>query len=690
MEVKGTGDIFSDTPGWYDQVDKIKSARVSVTGATNQFGLFRECSNLTSVDLSNLDTANVTDMKKMFYGCSSLTSLDLSTFDITNVKDMSDMLRKCDNLTTIHTPKKTGEVVAKLPAGIWTDSKGNTYTEFPKNATESIILNRAPLATPPEITGNLLYSGAYGNTTWTIDKEGLLEVKGIGDMYDAEPQWKQYCEEIKSARVEVTGATNLTGMFADCSNLSSVDFSKMDASNVADAGDMFWGCSNLSVIQTPVNLKMDKIALPNVDSHYYWVNENGNALYELPTGNTESISLKRMHLEEVPPVEGDISYSGAYGSTIWTINKDGLLVVKGIGNMYEPGRWPDWHNYDDEIKSAKIEVTGATSLSGMFMGCKNLTSVDLRGLDTSQVASMILMFGGCENLTTIDLGKFDTSQVMYMNKMFDGCTKLESVNLNSFDTSKVTNMSEMFAGCSSLKSVDVGSFDTSQVTDMSGMFRCKSLVSLDLSHFDTSQVTKMENIVSGCLNLRNLKTPKKTGNLDCSISNNGVWVDDNGGCYSCFPKNAIESITLTFYFAYEEYDNVKWSIDRDGALLVTGNGEMYEEGNESPLWWYNRSNITSAKVEVTGATKAKNLFNLCKNMTMLDLSNFDMSNIGQYSYMLKGCDSLTTIYTPKKTGKNTPSLPSYDGYVWTDSKGTIYEKLPANATESIVLTKTAQ
>ena len=58
--------------------------------------------------------------------------------------------------------------------------------------------------------------------------------------------------------------------------------------------------------------------------------------------------------------------------------------------------------------------------------------------------------------------------------------------------------------------------------------------------------------------------------------------------------------------------------------------------------------------------------------------------------MLNGCDSLTTIYTPKKTRKNTPSLPSYEGYVWTDNKGTIYEKLPSNATESIVLTKVAK
>jgi len=49
------------------------------------------CSSLTSLDLSNFDTSNVTNMYKMFSGCSSLTSLNTSNWDITKVSGSADV-----------------------------------------------------------------------------------------------------------------------------------------------------------------------------------------------------------------------------------------------------------------------------------------------------------------------------------------------------------------------------------------------------------------------------------------------------------------------------------------------------------------------------------------------------------------------------------------------------------------------
>ena len=54
--------------------------------------MFRACSNLESVDLTNLDTSQVTDMGWMFCGCSGLTNLDVSNFDTSQVTFMSCML----------------------------------------------------------------------------------------------------------------------------------------------------------------------------------------------------------------------------------------------------------------------------------------------------------------------------------------------------------------------------------------------------------------------------------------------------------------------------------------------------------------------------------------------------------------------------------------------------------------------
>ena len=50
--------------------------------------MFSDCSSLTSLNLSNFNTNNVTNMWYMFHNCPSLTYLNLSNFNSKNVKNM--------------------------------------------------------------------------------------------------------------------------------------------------------------------------------------------------------------------------------------------------------------------------------------------------------------------------------------------------------------------------------------------------------------------------------------------------------------------------------------------------------------------------------------------------------------------------------------------------------------------------
>ncbi len=61
-------------------------------------GMFRGCSSLSNLNLSNFNTQNVTNMSYMFYECSSLSNLDLSNFKTQNVTDMSEMFNGCSSL----------------------------------------------------------------------------------------------------------------------------------------------------------------------------------------------------------------------------------------------------------------------------------------------------------------------------------------------------------------------------------------------------------------------------------------------------------------------------------------------------------------------------------------------------------------------------------------------------------------
>ena len=79
----------------------IDLSALDTSEVTDMRFMFDECISLTSLDLSNFDTSNVTNMSAMFYGCRDLTSLDVSNFDTSEVTDMSAMFTGCSSLINL-------------------------------------------------------------------------------------------------------------------------------------------------------------------------------------------------------------------------------------------------------------------------------------------------------------------------------------------------------------------------------------------------------------------------------------------------------------------------------------------------------------------------------------------------------------------------------------------------------------
>lgn len=109
--------------------------------------IFFNCHSLTTLNLYNFNTSKTTDMFGLFFNCSSLTSLDLSSFNLTKTVTLDNAFSGCNNLKTIITPKKTGTYTGgELPTSpdssntVWVDSSNNVYTTLPTNMTESIML----------------------------------------------------------------------------------------------------------------------------------------------------------------------------------------------------------------------------------------------------------------------------------------------------------------------------------------------------------------------------------------------------------------------------------------------------------------------------------------------------------------------------------------------------------------------
>ncbi|WP_417053410.1 BspA family leucine-rich repeat surface protein [Ellagibacter isourolithinifaciens] len=305
------------------------------------------------------------------------------------------------------------------------------------------------------------------------------------------------------------------------------------------------------------------------------------------------------------------------GTARWTIDAGGCLTIapmEGTDNG-ELEIWVlcdevPWYNYRNSITSAKVAGKIATQTTAlMFNDCPKLASLDLSGLDTSDVTNMSNMFSYCWSLASLDLSPLDTSNVTNMRGMFSECSSLASLDLSPLDTSNVTDMSYMLSGCSKLTSLDLSPLDTSKVTNMSYMlYYCPSLTSLDLSPLDTSNVTSMRGIFAHCSKLASLDlSPLDTSN----VTNMSSMLR---GCsrISSFDLSPLDTSNVT-----------------DMSYMLSGC---------SKLTSLDLSSFDTSQVE-----SMSGMFDGCSRLASLDLSSFDTSRVTDMSDMFHGCSSLSSL-----------------------------------------------
>lgn len=313
------------------------------------------------------------------------------------------------------------------------------------SSTESLNTYRGILET--------IASGSYGNITWTVDGKGKLTIEGTGnirDIYDSDGNyirfdynmlmpWFNYSDQIKEAVVNVKDATDLSGLFSHCYNLTKVDLSSTDTSKVTNMSWMFKGCHSLT-----------------------------------------TLDLSRLDTSSVTDMSNMFSDCGLMTSL--NLNGFNTSHVTDMTDMFS------FCYCLDELNLNSFNTANVTTMKSMFLDC-GVPVLDLSGFDTSNVTDMSYMFCGCSPLTTLNIGSFNTSKVKNMAGMFCGCCELKALDVSGFDTSNVTDMKGMFTFCENLKSLNTSRFDTKKVTSVYGMFTgCNGLTSLDLSNFDLSSL----------------------------------------------------------------------------------------------------------------------------------------------------------------------------------------------------------
>ena len=327
--------------------------------------MFKGCSALTSLDLTNFNTANVTYMNNMFEGCSALTTIYASDkFDTDNVWNGLDMFTGCKSLKDYSDSKTDHNYANYGTTGYFTPVFD--YAEF-DNATGTLTFRRG--LSKPE--------GAYdlneGDNTpeWRKEKEpedgsfvpgekiNISKVVFDASFANARPtscyEWFDMCTSLTEIEgienLNTEKVTNMGSMFSGCYVLNPLDVSNFNTQNVEDMSDMFVSCMDL-----------------------------------------KSLNVSNFDTQKV---------------------KD---MSKMFYNCYRLTSL-DVSNFNTQ----KVE-----NMSGMFSNFNSLTSLDLSKFDTQNVTDMSDMFWNSSALTTIYVSdKFVTTKVSSGADMFKDCTNLK-------------------------------------------------------------------------------------------------------------------------------------------------------------------------------------------------------------------------------------------------------------------------
>ena len=166
--------------------------------------------------------------------------------------------------------------------------------------------------------------------------------------------------------------TSTNSMFSGLKNITNIDLSKFNSSQLTNMDYMFKGCTSL------VSINLDNFQTSKMNIMEY-VFQN-------------CVSLKSLNLSSFDTSKvTDFHYMFC--------NCTSLVIL-------------DLYNFN---------TSSCICTYHMFHGCSNLISLNLNSFDTSKVTYMYNMFEGCKSLISLNLNHFSIKKLEQYQNMFTGC-----------------------------------------------------------------------------------------------------------------------------------------------------------------------------------------------------------------------------------------------------------------------------
>lgn len=256
-KIKNISCLFSNC----SKMKYLDISNLNTKNITNMKGLFNKCDNLVAINgLEKLNTTNAKDMSYMFSGCSKLKEIDISTFNTINLSNMSCMFKDCTELLEINgLPNiKTDNIqdisglfenCQKLQKINLTNFSTNNVTNMKNlfknclNLYEIVGLNDFITTKVTDMSN--MFSFCPKLKTLDLSSFNTYKVENMFSMFRA---CSELTEIIGLNNFKTFNCTNMNYMMKDCFNLKFCDLSKFNFKKVQSIDAIFYGCYNLENI----------------------------------------------------------------------------------------------------------------------------------------------------------------------------------------------------------------------------------------------------------------------------------------------------------------------------------------------------------------------------------------------------------------------------------------------------------
>lgn len=286
------------------------------------------------------------------------------------------------------------------------------------------------------------------------------------------------------------------------------------------------------------------------------------------------------------------------GSAHVALADDGTITITGTTMAdYAVDKLPEWNAFSAEIKKVVASVSVVHIGKFAFYNCANLETVELTN-DLSSIGDAAFMY--CGNLKSITLPENENFKYIKASTFFG--SGLTGITIPA----SVTNIyNSAFGSCTALQYI-----------------RCKGTTP------PTANASSFNSVP------RSIPLYVPFQSLD-AYQAAAVWSE-----FNVLPDPeqcpAWGNCGL-------QGDNVTWSLDCEGVLIISGTGAMANYAAGTTPWYAQRAKIKTAIIAEGVTTVGSYAIYNCKNITSLTLPN-SLVNIGNNAFNI--CMNITSIVVP--------------------------------------------